>query len=248
MIKQMREGMKEEGYSESILKRSELVYRDIAEVRVLFAMRFGNSEPHTAIDVLQLVRSEGRWWIASIVSDILAPGEPVPRRIELENCPPRAAPRMSALFKGGPRRSGSDDDRTGCRGRPHYDLSMGSALLQQRFMGKATAPAPAASRITPSSQEIRLRNSPANSRDDLTRKSEKQQQCRRRGCGTRSSHTSVLPENVSLPTTIVTGDRPSTVVSASPVRFECWENGRHVRFGPVRVVPSAGLARATGTG
>ena len=78
MIKQMREGMKEEGYSESILKRSELVYRDIAEVRVLFAMRFGNSEPHTAIDVFQLVRSEGRWWIASIVSDILAPGEPVP--------------------------------------------------------------------------------------------------------------------------------------------------------------------------
>ena len=49
-------------------------------------------------------------------------------------------------------------------------------LLQQRSMEKATAPAPAGSRITPSSQEIRLRNTPTNSRGDPTRECEKQQQ------------------------------------------------------------------------
>ena len=47
-------------------------------------------------------------------------------------------------------------------------------LLQQRFMEKATAPAPAGSRITPSSQEIRLRNTPTNSCGDPTRECEKQ--------------------------------------------------------------------------
>ena len=41
-------------------------------------------------------------------------------------------------------------------------------------MEKATAPAPAGSRITPSSQEIRLRNTPTNSRGDPTRECEKQ--------------------------------------------------------------------------
>ena len=50
-----------------------------------------------------------------------------------------------------------------------------SPLLQQRFMEKVTAPAPAGSRITPSSQEIRLRNTPTNSRGDPTRECEKQQ-------------------------------------------------------------------------
>lgn len=81
MVKQMREGMKEDGYSETILKRAELVYRDIAEVRVLFAMKFGNADPRTAINVFQLVCLEDQWWIASIVSDVLAPGEAVPDAI-----------------------------------------------------------------------------------------------------------------------------------------------------------------------
>ena len=82
VVKQMREGMKEEGYSETILKRSELVFRDVAEVCVLFAMKFGDAAPHTAMDIIQLVRHEGRWWIASMVSDILRPGEPAPPESE----------------------------------------------------------------------------------------------------------------------------------------------------------------------
>ena len=49
-----------------------------------------------------------------------------------------------------------------------------SPLLQQRFMGKATSPASAGSRITPSSQVIRRRNNPVRHRDDSTRESAKQ--------------------------------------------------------------------------
>lgn len=78
MVKQMREGMKEEGYSETVVRRAEMTYRDIAECRILFQMQFGDAEPYTAIDIFQIVRRSGRWWIASIVSDVLKPGEPVP--------------------------------------------------------------------------------------------------------------------------------------------------------------------------
>ena len=49
-----------------------------------------------------------------------------------------------------------------------------SPLRQQRFMGKATPPAPAGSRIAPSSQAIRLRNTPTNTRGDPTGQSAKQ--------------------------------------------------------------------------
>ena len=81
MEKQMREGMKEEGYSETVLQRTEMIYRDIAESRVLFHMQFGDAAPFTAIDVFQLVRRGGRWWVASIISDILEPGEPIPQGV-----------------------------------------------------------------------------------------------------------------------------------------------------------------------
>ena len=78
VVKQMREGMEEEGYSESLIKRSELVFHDIAEVRVLFAMKFGDAKPHTAIDIFSLVRLEKQWYITSLVSDFINPDEPVP--------------------------------------------------------------------------------------------------------------------------------------------------------------------------
>ena len=78
MVKQMREGMQQEGYSETLVSRTQLVFHDVAEVRVVFEMRFGEGEPHTAIDVYGLVRLEGRWLIASIISDVAAPGEALP--------------------------------------------------------------------------------------------------------------------------------------------------------------------------
>ena len=56
----------------------------------------------------------------------------------------------------------------------HARAPTSSPLLQQRFMTKATAPTPTASRIAPSSQAIRLRNKPANSPRDSTRQCAKQ--------------------------------------------------------------------------
>lgn len=78
MVKQMRTGMEEAGYSETLLKRTEFIFHDVAAVRVLFEMKFGDTEPHTAIDIFSLVRLGDCWYIASLVSDFVDPGEPLP--------------------------------------------------------------------------------------------------------------------------------------------------------------------------
>ena len=82
MVRQMREGMEEEGYSETLLERVEHAFHDVAEVRVLFEMKFGDTTSHTALDLFSLVRLGERWYITSIVSDFLNPGEPVPKGLE----------------------------------------------------------------------------------------------------------------------------------------------------------------------
>jgi hypothetical protein len=81
MVRQMREGMKEAGYSETIVHRRDLVYRNIAETRVIFHMKFGDTAPYTALNIFQLIHKGGRWWIVSVTSDILEPGEPIPAGI-----------------------------------------------------------------------------------------------------------------------------------------------------------------------
>ena len=45
IVRQMREGMKEDGYSETILRRDWLVFGDVAEARVVFEMKFGEAAP-----------------------------------------------------------------------------------------------------------------------------------------------------------------------------------------------------------
>jgi hypothetical protein len=78
MVRQMREGMKEAGYSETIVHRRNLVYRNVAECRVIFHMKFGDLPPYTALNIFQLIHKGGRWWIVSVTSDILESGEPIP--------------------------------------------------------------------------------------------------------------------------------------------------------------------------
>lgn len=78
MVKQIRAGMEEEGYTETLVSRTEFVFHDVSEVRVMFEMKFGDGAPHMAIDLFGLVKLDGRWYIASIVSDIAPPGEPLP--------------------------------------------------------------------------------------------------------------------------------------------------------------------------
>ena len=90
-----------------------------------------------------------------------------------------------------------------------------SPLLQQRFMRTATAPTPTASQIAPSSQAIRLRNKPANSPEDSTRQSAKQQpgQVRRAWWRTQVNRPLSVPELSSrcrTPGRRTTAQRPSS--------------------------------------
>ena len=74
----MREGMREEGYCETQIRTDWFEFGDIAEARVIFEIRFGNADPIPALDIFQLVRREGRWWIVSIIADIPRPGVEIP--------------------------------------------------------------------------------------------------------------------------------------------------------------------------
>lgn len=90
-----------------------------------------------------------------------------------------------------------------------------SPLPQQRFMGKATAPAPAGSRITPSSQAVRLRNSAVNSRGDLTREYEKQHEG---GRGRESGHRAATAPVPFLAVTYLQGQLSRVRAHVAPRR------------------------------
>jgi|ERR1043166_5529035 len=70
VIRQMRDGMKDHGYSETVTNRQWSVFGDVAEARVDFEMKFGTAQPVPALDIFQVVHYEGRWWIVSIISEI----------------------------------------------------------------------------------------------------------------------------------------------------------------------------------
>ncbi len=74
MVQQMREGMKEAGYEETTLREDWTKFGDVAQARVVFQMHFGKSEPIPALDILQLARRDGRWWIVSMISEVPKPG------------------------------------------------------------------------------------------------------------------------------------------------------------------------------
>lgn len=82
VVIQIREGMKEEGYEEIPGETEWYLFGDVAEARVVFHIKYGAAEPIPALDIYQLVRRGGRWWIVSIVSDIPKPGTELLRRLE----------------------------------------------------------------------------------------------------------------------------------------------------------------------
>lgn len=71
---QMREGLKEEGYTEVPDRRDVDIIGSVATVRQHFTMNFAGRPPVPAIDVFSLVKVGGRWRIISVVSDMTAPG------------------------------------------------------------------------------------------------------------------------------------------------------------------------------
>ena len=77
-VKLMRKGMRESGYSERQVRTEWFEFGDIAEARVIFEIQFGDESPVRALDVFQLVRQDGRWWIVSIIAEIPKPGVAIP--------------------------------------------------------------------------------------------------------------------------------------------------------------------------
>ena len=71
------------GFRETVVKLHATVYRDIAHVLVLYEAEVLNlpRPPQRGIDSWELVRRDGRWWIASITNEIVTPDVPVPAEI-----------------------------------------------------------------------------------------------------------------------------------------------------------------------
>ena len=74
----------ERGFEEKIVRMSPMVFRDIAHVLVLYEARMLDwSKPaQPGVDSVELVRKDGRWWIAAITNDIPNEEHPVPAALK----------------------------------------------------------------------------------------------------------------------------------------------------------------------
>ena len=64
--------------------RAAVVFRDIANIFVLYEAAITDSQrpPTVGVDSIDLIRKDGRWWIASIVNDLPTPEHPIPARLK----------------------------------------------------------------------------------------------------------------------------------------------------------------------
>ena len=71
------------GFRETVVRLHATTYRDIAHVLVLYEAEVLNlpRPPQRGIDSWELVRREGRWWIASVTNEIVTPDVPIPATI-----------------------------------------------------------------------------------------------------------------------------------------------------------------------
>jgi hypothetical protein len=72
------------GFSERIIRTKSLVFGDIAHILVLYEAEIPGSPrgPQQGVDSFQLVRKNGRWWIASVVNEIPTADRPVPPELQ----------------------------------------------------------------------------------------------------------------------------------------------------------------------
>lgn len=77
-------GVKESGFTETIVRLKPMVFGDIAHVLVLYEAHITGSErpPQKGVDSFQLVRKDGRWWIASVVNELPTQDRPLPAELE----------------------------------------------------------------------------------------------------------------------------------------------------------------------
>jgi hypothetical protein len=74
----------ERGFEEKIVRMSPTVFRDIAHVLVLYEARMldWTKPAQPGVDSVELVRKDGRWWIAAITNDIPNEENPVPAALK----------------------------------------------------------------------------------------------------------------------------------------------------------------------
>ena len=75
--------VKETGFSEKIITMKPRVFRDIANVFVLYeASITGATRPPTrGVDSIELIKKDGRWWIAAITNDLINADNPAPAEL-----------------------------------------------------------------------------------------------------------------------------------------------------------------------
>ncbi len=75
-----RAEVRESGFREEILRLEPTVFGDIAHVWVLYEASIPGSErpPQQGVDSFELVKKDGRWWIAAVTNELPTPERPVP--------------------------------------------------------------------------------------------------------------------------------------------------------------------------
>jgi len=71
----------ERGFEERIVRISQTEFRDIAHILVLYEARlldWKDRAPQPGVDSIELVRKNGRWWIAAITNDLPDVDNPIP--------------------------------------------------------------------------------------------------------------------------------------------------------------------------
>jgi len=77
---------KVDGFTERVVQLKSWVFGDIAHVLVLYEAHIPGSSrpPQQGVDSWELVRREGRWWIAAVTNEIVTPDRPVPPELRTE--------------------------------------------------------------------------------------------------------------------------------------------------------------------
>jgi len=79
-----REDVQASGFVERIVRRKSMVFGDMAHVLVLYEAEIPGTDrpPQQGVDSFELIRKDGRWWIAAILNEIPTPERPVPRELQ----------------------------------------------------------------------------------------------------------------------------------------------------------------------
>src|SRR5262245_61664209 len=75
----------ERGFEEKIVRTAPTVFRDIAHILVLYEARlldWKDKPAQPGVDSIELVRKDGRWWIAAITNDLPNAENPIPTALQ----------------------------------------------------------------------------------------------------------------------------------------------------------------------